>query len=1677
MKSNQTPQNLMRTALLCGSLAVAGSLHATDIIKAANTNNLNDLNSWTGGVVPGTADVAVWDSTVTGPNSTLLGADLSWSGVRIANPGGLVTIGAGNTLTLGTAGIDMSAATAGLTLSNGVALPANSVQTWAVASGQTLTLAGALTRGANSALYFDHTSGGTINIASGSASNILYYSTVDGSDVGALDASRNVVAAGSVIANGYEANPLTGVPTTQFVDMINGATGTAADLALGGGSGSFYPLIVRFNQPHPYRNYWLYDTGASKNQYVSSQTTFLVTSNVGAQDVTITGSYNVFRWNSGTELILAQENTAGTLYVNGNTSQRTATTANTMTKYGAGRVVWNTALPQLGANRIVQGEFVLNGTATGPVSVHNGATFRCNGTCNGSVTVIAGGTVGVGNEGGSGTLTANNGLALNDGTKVQFYSAAIPTTNTAPLLVANGAGVTVNGTVAVDILSGKLNVGSYPLMVSTNGFAGTGSFVLGAIKPHVTAYVTNLSTTTLDLVVVSVNQPLTWTQGSGTWDLSSVNWQDSLGAATTYQEANGVGDSVLFEDSLSGASPITVAINSTLTPSTITVNASKDYTFSGPGSIGGGAVLTKAGSGTLTLGTANSYSGGVNLNGGTTVFSSIDNLGTGNISFDGGALRYNGNADDISGRTVTIGAGGATIDVGANNVTFASAVGNNGSGSLTKLGSGSLVLSGTNLYAGDTVVNAGTLTVNYGATIASPNIILNNGATLDVSAGYTLDPGVSQTLSGVGSVSGGSLTVPAGTTLSPGTPTTIGALIFTNYNSLDISGTLEMNVTTTGSDLIVGDYVNINPGSVITVPSPALTNGSYKLLQANVSLSGSLVNFTFTLGQPGKSGELVLVNEGGSTNSIYIVVSDAASDSLTWSGAGSTWDQLGTTDWYLSGSVTPWAFTNGDVVRFDEGGAANQYVSLDGALKPSLVVVSNPVTDYYFNEGSPGSKISGLSRLLKQGAGRLTISTINDNTGSTTIEGGTLEVSGSLGSGAVTNNGELVLAQSTAQSFASLSGSGGVTRNGSGTVTVAGAADYTGPTTIIAGTLQIGNGGPGGVLATSAITNDGTLDLNSSTDWTFAIPDTGSGVLVKDGTNTVTLSGVSSRTGQTRVNAGKLILGNPNQLSGSARVEAGGTLDMHGGDQFFVGLQSTTFSGGLIVNDAGTVTNLLTVSNATAYDCSAAVNDNEGTGGHIAFLKQGAGELNWRGASSYSGGSTIEEGSVRLSSASPFGTGPVYLKGGMLNFASTSSGTITNTIYLLPPLGGRTNTIGVGSTLFWGTPLVGTQDLLIDFSVGGNNDTFSSNGGDAKWAGVTNTVYLRGTGGWLRLDTGCVAPGVTFDLSDSSVTINANGTRTWQLGGLVGNSPTAWVGDSEACVVNVGYKNLNSTYAGNLSGNFSWVKVGTGTQTFTGTNTTTGSLTVSNGTVALALDAAPTNMNAFTVVGGATLDVMGLGGLNLGATIAQSLSGSGTVNGAVTATGNAVATINPGDGIGTLTVADALTLAANSVVNLQLNRTNAPATNDMIVAASIAANGTLTVTNLGPDLITGDKFKLFSAPVSGFTSVTLPASNALNTVAYVWTNKLSLDGSIELLSGASPVNTQPTNIVSSVSGGNLTLQWPADHTGWRLQMQTNALSIGLGTNWVDVAGSAATNQVTLPVNPTNPAAFFRLVYP
>ncbi len=75
------------------------------------------------------------------------------------------------------------------------------------------------------------------------------------------------------------------------------------------------------------------------------------------------------------------------------------------------------------------------------------------------------------------------------------------------------------------------------------------------------------------------------------------------------------------------------------------------------------------------------------------------------------------------------------------------------------------------------------------------------------------------------------------------------------------------------------------------------------------------------------------------------------------------------------------------------------------------------------------------------------------------------------------------------------------------------------------------------------------------------------------------------------------------------------------------------------------------------------------------------------------------------------------------------------------------------------------------------------------------------------------------------------------------------------------------------------------------------------------------------------------------------------------------------------------------------------------------------------------------------------------------------------------VAATPTNLTLVVVSNRVQLSWPADHIGWRLEAQTNAVNASLGTNWVNVAGAAATNRVFVPINPATGSVFFRLAYP
>jgi hypothetical protein len=158
-----------------------------------------------------------------------------------------------------------------------------------------------------------------------------------------------------------------------------------------------------------------------------------------------------------------------------------------------------------------------------------------------------------------------------------------------------------------------------------------------------------------------------------------------------------------------------------------------------------------------------------------------------------------------------------------------------------------------------------------------------------------------------------------------------------------------------------------------------------------------------------------------------------------------------------------------------------------------------------------------------------------------------------------------------------------------------------------------------------------------------------------------------------------------------------------------------------------------------------------------------------------------------------------------------------------------------------------------------------------------------------------------------------------------------------------------------------------------------------------------------------------------------------------------------------------------------------------VLTLTLSAANTLAITNslYSGTNTSGTLLSQFGGVASGTTYLT----NAFDALAVGWRatvntfataidiNQISVSTTRALTTiPTNSVSLVPTNIVSEVVGNQLQLSWPTDHIGWTLQIQTNSLSNGLGTNWVDVGGSAATNEVLVPINPANGSVFLRLIY-
>ncbi len=235
----------------------------------------------------------------------------------------------------------------------------------------------------------------------------------------------------------------------------------------------------------------------------------------------------------------------------------------------------------------------------------------------------------------------------------------------------------------------------------------------------------------------------------------------------------------------------------------------------------------------------------------------------------------------------------------------------------------------------------------------------------------------------------------------------------------------------------------------------------------------------------------------------------------------------------------------------------------------------------------------------------------------------------------------------------------------------------------------------------------------------------------------------------------------------------------------------------------------------------------------------------------------------------------------------------------------------------------------------------------------------------------------------------------------------------------------------------------------TNLNTYTGDTTINGGTLILSNGATIRNSANIQIASGASLSVLERNDTTFTVDPGQTLKGNGVFN-------------ILGD------------LVLHGTVELKADKTAGVGSNDRVQGVStLTYGGTLKVNYSGEALTLADAFKLFdAASYSGSFTTVEPASPSLGLI---WdTSTLTTDGTLRVKS----LPATPTTISVALSApGQLELSWPASHTGWLLQAQTNTLTVGLSSNWSKVPGSDVTNRVLVPIAEQSGAVFFRMVYP
>ena len=146
-----------------------------------------------------------------------------------------------------------------------------------------------------------------------------------------------------------------------------------------------------------------------------------------------------------------------------------------------------------------------------------------------------------------------------------------------------------------------------------------------------------------------------------------------------------------------------------------------------------------------------------------------------------------------------------------------------------------------------------------------------------------------------------------------------------------------------------------------------------------------------------------------------------------------------------------------------------------------------------------------------------------------------------------------------------------------------------------------------------------------------------------------------------------------------------------------------------------------------------------------------------------------------------------------------------------------------------------------------------------------------------------------------------------------------------------------------------------------------------------------------------------------------------------------------------------------------------PANTGVALGAAVTYSGVLNIITSGTFTV-GQNFTLFS----GVGATT--AGNFLSIAGSPGAGKaFSFTNGVLSVVTASVGPSGPAHLTNSVSGSTLSLSWPAGQN-WRLQMQTNSLSVGLNTNWIYITDGTL-SSTNIPLDGTKPTVFYRLMYP